>query len=391
MINIYLFLSFIYISTFLVGKLIEKIRVPWIFASLIIGFFLAIYNPFAYITSSKTFTFLAQLGMYFLLFIIGLEINLKELKKSTKFILGSAIFIILFEGLCGMVLIKFLFNLDWLISFLVGLSFATVGEAILIPILDEFKLVNSKLGQAIIGIGTMDDIIEVFTLILVAILIGSQIHQNINIGLILISLLILFSLTIGLRKLKEEGIKFKFHSIETLFLFTIFILFLFLGFGEYAEATALASLLAGIALKTFLPEKRLQLIESEIKTICYGFFAPIFFLWVGVAMDINYLTKYPILVLLVLAITGGAKFLASYIASFKKFGKKNSILLGVGLSVRFSTSIVIIKILFDSNLIDINLYSIIVATTIVYTFLVPILFSNLLARWKDLSFKIRSI
>ena len=382
MINTFLFLGLIFILTFLIGNLIEKIRIPWIFASLIIGFFLAIYNPFEYITSSSTFTFLAQLGMYFLLFIIGLEIDLRELKKSTKFIFGSAIFIILFEGLCGMFLLKFLFGLDWLISFLVGLSFATVGEAILVPILDEFKLVNSELGQAIIGIGTLDDLIEVFTLILVSILIGSKIHQNINIGLILISLFILFSLTIGLRKLGEEGIKFKFHSIETLFLFTLFILFLFLGIGDYAEATPLASLLAGIALKTFLPEKRLQLIENEIKTICYGFFAPIFFLWVGVAMDIAYLLKYPLLVLLVIAITGGAKFLASYIAGFKKFGRKNSILLGIGLSVRFSTSIVIIKILFDSNLINTALYSVIVASTIIYTFLIPILFSNLLARWQ---------
>ena len=382
MINTFLFLGLIFILTFLIGNLIEKIRIPWIFASLIIGFFLAIYNPFEYITSSSTFTFLAQLGMYFLLFIIGLEIDLRELKKSTKFIFGSAIFIILFEGLCGMLLLKFLFGLDWLISFLVGLSFATVGEAILVPILDEFKLVNSELGQAIIGIGTLDDLIEVFTLILVSILIGSKIHQNINIGLILISLFILFSLTIGLRKLGEEGIKFKFHSIETLFLFTLFILFLFLGIGDYAEATPLASLLAGIALKTFLPEKRLQLIENEIKTICYGFFAPIFFLWVGVAMDIAYLLKYPLLVLLVIAITGGAKFLASYIAGFKKFGRKNSILLGIGLSVRFSTSIVIIKILFDSNLINTALYSVIVASTIIYTFLIPILFSNLLARWQ---------
>ena len=122
--------------------------------------------------------------------------------------------------------------------------------------------------------------------------------------------------------------------------------------------------------------------ENEIKTICYGFFAPIFFLWVGVAMDIAYLLKYPLLVLLVIAITGGAKFLASYIAGFKKFGRKNSILLGIGLSVRFSTSIVIIKILFDSNLINTALYSVIVASTIIYTFLIPILFSNLLARWQ---------
>jgi Kef-type K+ transport system membrane component KefB len=63
--------------------------------------------------------------------------------------------------------------------------------------------------------------------------------------------------------------------------------FLFLGIGEYAEATPLAALLAGIGLGNFIPEKRLELIESEVKTMCYGFFAPIFFLWVGATLDIN--------------------------------------------------------------------------------------------------------
>ena len=380
--NIFLFLSIIFLLTFLLGRILEKAHIPWIFASLLLGLVLAIYNPFLRITSSPTFTFLAQIGMYFLLFIIGFEVNLKEMKKSSKFILKGAFFIIFTEAIFGALLIYFVFGYNLVLSFIIALSFATVGEAILIPILDEFKLVNSKLGQVIIGIGTLDNIIEVITLILVIILISSQVHTNINIGLILLSLSILFILTIGLTKLKEEGIKFKFHSIETSFLFTIFILFLFLGIGEYAEATALASLLAGIALKTFIPRKRLELIENEIKTICYGFFAPIFFLWVGATMNINYLISYPLLVILVVIITGGAKFLGSYIISYKEFSAKNSFLLGLGLSVRFSTSIVIIKILLDSKLIDTNLYSVIVASTIVFTFIIPILFSNLLAKWK---------
>jgi Kef-type K+ transport system membrane component KefB len=58
-------------------------------------------------------------------------------------------------------------------------------------------------------------------------------------------------------------------------------------------------------------------------------------------------------------------------------------LLGIGLSVRFSTSIIIIKILFESNLIGSELYSIIIASSIVFNFIIPILFSNLIAKWKN--------
>src|SRR6056297_2352501 len=233
--NIFFFLSLVFLFTFIIGRLIEKIRIPWLFASLILGGILAAYNPFSAITSSETFEFLAQLGMYFLLFIIGFEINLKGIKGKGKFIVKSAFFIIFLEAILGSFLIHFLFGYDWLISGMVALSFATVGEAILVPILDEFNMVNTDLGQSIIGIGTLDDVIEIFTLIIVIILVGTQQQSGFDIITIVASLLLLFILTVILTKLKEENTKFHFSHIETLFLFTLFVLCLFLGIGEYAH------------------------------------------------------------------------------------------------------------------------------------------------------------
>jgi len=81
-------------------------------------------------------------------------------------------------------------------------------------------------------------------------------------------------------------------------------------------------------------------------------------------------------------VSKGAKILGTLIIGKKEFGIKKTILLGIGLSVRFSTSIIIIKILFENGLINIGLYSVIVASSIVFKFIVPVLFSNLLVRWK---------
>ncbi len=390
MVNIFLFLSFIFIFTFLVGRLIEKIRVPWVFASLIFGAILAVYNPFVSITTSETFGFLAQLGMYFLLFMIGLEIDISKFRKASTFILKSTFIIIFLEAIFGTLLVHFIFGNTWLISFIVALSFATVGEEILIPILQEFKIVNTKLGQNIIGIGTLDDIIELIVLMLVVFLVGSTNNTShlenslilVKISLILIFLFILFGLTYGISKFRRKIERFNHFSVEILFLFSLFLLFLYLGIGEYAQATPIAALLAGIAIKTFVHSDRLKAIESEIKTMCYGFFAPIFFLWVGVTMDIEYLVASPLLILLVVMISSGAKLLGSYIMARHKLGFKQSILLGIGLSVRFSTSIVIIKILFDNGIININLYSVIIASSIVFTFIIPVLSSMLISRWK---------
>lgn len=383
--NIFVFFAIIFLFTFIVGKLIEKIKIPWIFAALFFGLLLAIYNPFGSIVSSSEFTLFAQLGMYFLLFLIGFEVNLEKLKEQSKFIFKTAFFLILLEAVFGTLLVHFVFGYKWFISFIVALSFATVGEAILVPILDEFKIVNTKLGQSLIGIGVLDDIIEVFVLIIVTFLLasGTQVNYSGTI-LILVLLFTLFCLTFGLTKLRKEGKKFAFLGIENLFLFLLFILFLFLGIGEYAYATPIAALLSGVALKTFVPTERLKAVESEIKTMCYGFFAPLFFVWVGSTMNINYLISFPLFVFLVVLVSAGAKIIGSLLIGRKELGIKQSFFLGIGLSTKFSTSLIIIKILFENKLIDVGLYSIIVASSVIFI-IIPVLFSNLLGKWKLVS------
>ncbi|HDK16607.1 MAG TPA: cation:proton antiporter, partial [Nitrospirae bacterium] len=205
--NTALFLALIFVITFLVGKLVEKVRVPWIFAALLIGFCLAVYNPFTAVTSSETFEFLAELGMYFLLFMIGFELDINKLKKSGAFIVRSTFFIIMLEAVAGTLLVHFVFGYEWYISLLVAMSFATVGEAILLPILDEFRVVNTKLGQSIIGIGTLDDIIEVLVLVLVMIKLGGGGESQGDERLILVSLVVLLILTYALTKFKKESRK----------------------------------------------------------------------------------------------------------------------------------------------------------------------------------------
>ncbi|MFH0853174.1 MAG: cation:proton antiporter [bacterium] len=380
--NIFLFLSIVFLLTFLLGRLIERIRVPWIFAALILGSLLAISNPFKDITQSETFVFLSQLGMYFLLFMIGFEVNLDKMIKSGGFIVRSTFFIILFEALFGTLLIHYAFDYSWFLSMVVAMSFATVGEAILIPILDEFKMVNTKLGQSIIGVGALDNIIELVMFIIVIFIIGSPIHGGLSIATIILSLLALFGLTVVFRKFKNQAQLFRFLPIEIIFLLALFILFFFIGISVNARVEPIAALLAGIAVKNFIPPKKLKNMEREIKSLAYGFFAPLFFLRVGSEIDMSYVIKFPLLILAVVLVSNAAKMLASYLVGRRELGTRQSILLGIGLSVRFSTSIIIIKLLYDSGTIDVGLYSVIVASSIIFKFVVPVLFSNLVIRWK---------
>ncbi|MBN2251565.1 MAG: cation:proton antiporter [Candidatus Altiarchaeota archaeon] len=380
--SFFLFISGIFLFTFVAGALIERLRIPWIFSALILGALLSVDNMFGDLTGSDMFVFLAKLGMYFLLFIIGFEIDLGEMRKKEGFILKTTFHILALEALVGGVFVKYVLGVEsYVISFIVALSFATVGEAILVPILDEFRMARTRLGQTLIDVGTLDDLIEIMLFVFVVLLIGSSSPTYMDVGAIVFSLLILFLITALLTGLRKESEQFSFRNIETLFLFVLFLLFLFTGIGEYAQAAPFAAILAGVSLRTFIPQRRLGLIESEARTMCYGFFAPIFFVWVGASIDLTYLFKYPLLIVLIILLSNGLKVLGSYFSARKELGAKQSVLLGIGLSARFSTGIIIVKILLDNGLIDAGLYSLIVAASALFTFIVPLLFSMLLVRW----------
>jgi len=380
--NIILFLAGVFLLTFLLGKILEKLHIPWVFSALLIGLGLAAYNPFKAITDSETFTFLARLGMYFLLFIIGFEINLKEIARKKKFIFKTTFVIIITEALFGTFFVHYVFQVSWFISILVSLSFATVGEAVLLPILDEFKLTKTRLGQTILGIGVLDDVIEVTTVIIMTILLGaSSGHTETKIYVTISILIGLFAFAYLLPKLKEFSKKIQFDGTAAFFIFVAFFIFAFIGIGLLAEAAALGALLAGMSIKNVIPSSRIRAIDSQIRTMTYGFFAPLFFLWVGVDTDIAYLIKFPLLVIAVMALTNITKIATSYVMGKKELGKHNSIILGISLTVKFSTSIVIIKLLFENELIPLSLYSVLVGTTILFKFVVPFMLSHLIKRW----------
>jgi Kef-type K+ transport system membrane component KefB len=148
------------------------------------------------------------------------------------------------------------------------------------------------------------------------------------------------------------------------------------------ESAALGALLAGIALKNIIPDKLLNFIDSEIRTMAYGFFAPLFFLNVGISTDINYIILYPFLILLVLAMVTATKLISSYIMGKKVLGVRKSIILGIGLSVKLSTSIVILKLLFEKGLIQADLYSILIGAMIISQLIVPFLLSYIIKKWE---------
>jgi len=360
------------------GFLLQKyLKIPWMFAALFFGVILSAFGFFNPTIESEPFPSLASLGMLVILFMIGFNLDLKEIKALRKYIFLGTIFIISLEGFFGSLLLYFGFPAEvsnsFLIALITALSFATVGEAVLLPILAEFKVVNTTFGQLTLGIGTFDDIIEVLMLAMVAALpafVPKFQAQNLpNPMLIVFSLSALLFLALLLTKLghKLKNILKKNSDapyVHSLLILLVFFSFATIGGFVFEGLATVGTILGGIVARELLPKEMLNENEKNINFLGYVFLSPLFFLSVGAKVSLTSLFIYPLLIVFIWVVAKGSKLLASFLLFRKLLGIKYSLLLGLGLSVRFSTSLIVQFILFSSGYISLALYSALIATAI---------------------------
>lgn len=295
----------------------KYVKIPWMFAALFAGIVFSALGVFGQEVGSSLFQGLATIGMFSLLFMIGYGLDLGRIRKLARDITVGTMAIIGLEGLLGTALLYLGFPSDvggsLIVALIVAFSFATVGEAILMPILSEFKVVNTVFGQLTLGIGVLDDLIEVLMLLLLAV-----------------------------------------FSVSSLSVQTQSFL------GPLLDGVAVvAVIVAGIVVRRLLKDR----IERPVNFVSYGVLCPLFFLSVGAHASVQQM--YPLLVLAILVVANGSKCFASYALFRKRLGAKYSLLMGVGLSVRFSTSLVVQLIMYQAGYISLALYSSLIATAII--------------------------
>jgi len=379
------------------GFLLEKyLRMPWMFSALFLGIIFSSFGLFQATIQDETFNVLSTMGMLFLLFMIGFNLEIGQMKRFGKQILKGAILIVGLEATIVGTLLFFLFPAQVgnspLIALVVALSFATVGEAVLLPILAKFSLLKTRFGQLTLGIGTLDDIIEVLTLIMIPFLPIFLPTLHIQgfpdptfvvldlIGICILTL-ILVKIASKIKNVLSNNINFGF--VRPLVVMLIFFSFVVVGNFVFESLAAISAIFGGIVARSLLPTENFQSDEKVVNFLGYIVLSPMFFLSVGANMSFASIFVYPLLITVILLATLGAKLSGAYLLFRKLLGKRHSLLLGLGLSVRFSTGLIVQYVLLISGLITLDLYSALIASAVIMTPIILVTLPYALCREKD--------
>lgn len=386
--NIFFFLAIIFFLTLTIGTLLARLRIPVILSALFVGIGIH-YFPDATLLKTPAyqtiFDFLSDLGVLFLLFYIGLQIEIKKMRQMSGDIVLLTVLNTVIPFIFGMVAML-LFGYGWLIAFVIGMTRMPTAEAVIVPILDEFRMIKSRIGTFIIGAGVLDDVIEVFLVAFVSVWIGIRAGEATGGGEITI---LVFGVTAFLL---FSWIMFRyFYPVfgriipkngTSLLILSLMILFMFGTFGEKTEiGMVVGAIFAGIVLKPIL--NRIQpagnTINKIVSLVSYGFFGILFFFWIGFNIDMAGFLKEPLLaIVLYLAGTLGKLFGAMLMVPLKKMRFKEALVTGVGLDARLTTEIIVAQLLFSSHIIDTHLFTALVAASSFTALTVPLLFSLLI-------------
>lgn len=376
--------------------MLEKyLRMPWMFSALFLGIIFSSLGIFQTTIQDEAFKILATMGMLFLLFMIGFNLEIGKMKRFGKHILKGAIIIIGLESCIVGALLFFLFpdqiGNSPLVAIVVALSFATVGEAVLLPILAKFNLLKTKFGQLTLGIGTLDDIMEVLTLIMIPFL--PIILPTLNIQgfpdplFVVLDLIGIFILTFILVRIASKIRNVLCNNLNLSFIRPLLIILIFFSFVAvggfvFESLAAISAIFGGIVARSMLPKENLRSDEKLVNFLGYVVLSPMFFLSVGASMSFSTIFVYPFMLAIILLSTFSAKLSGSYLLFRNVIGNKPSLLLGLGLCVRFSTGLIVQYVLLSSGLITLDLYSTLIASAVIITPIILILLPWILSREK---------
>jgi Ca2+-transporting ATPase len=384
-------LALLFALTYLLAGLLERVRIPGILAALFVAMAVH-YTPLGGRLLSSEFnvplTFLADLGVLFLLFFIGLQIDHKEMRDQSGDIIWLTVLNTTVPFLMGMAVMLAL-GYGWLMAFVIGLTRMPTAEAVIVPILDEFKLVRTRVGEMIIGAGVLDDVIEVFLVALVSVWIGKKagdIAGGIT-GLIVGVLAFILLAWFCHRWVIIFMGRWLTRRPRNLVLLSMVILFGFGGLSEYASlGMVVGAITAGVLMRPAFNKMCGvgEQVTQAIQSLSYGFIALFFFFWVGLNADLEGLFREPVLaILLYLAGTIGKLAGVFLMVPMRKLTVREAWIIGIGLDARLTTEIIVAQLLFDAKLIDGHLFTALVSAASFTAVTVPFMFALLVRRWGE--------
>lgn len=373
----------ILIAAFLLGELFRKAGLPSVIGQILAGIIFGIpalkHLLFADESSILIVGFLADLGIVFLLFLAGLEIDLDKIKETSRdsilISLGSAL---LPFSLGFTFIMTFFPEYGFLTALIFGGAMMVTSEGTKVKVLMDLNSLNTRLGAVMLSAGAIDDIFEVLFLSVVVVM-G---HGGSFVELAMIPLELAVFAAVAflsfkviskvLPYLERNGSKdeTELFSMVMIFVLVLAALSEALRIG-YLIGSIIGGFLLQISMRGISRRHRMDLVKVT-KLITLGFIVPFFFANVGINFDLSTLfSSIALLTATVLIAFLGKIGGTIAVKPLSNLSLKQLYYVGWAMNSRGAAELVIALIAMQYGLIPLEIFSALVAMSLITTLIFP--------------------
>lgn len=298
--NLFVQLAIILGASSILGYIVHKLKLPILIAYLLVGLVIATVTLFD-VRSSEILHFLPEIGIAFVLFLVGMELDLREIRSLGKPILMASTLQIIISSVAGFAIAGSL-GFGTVEAMYLGLGLAFSSTIVVIKLLLEKNDLTSLYGKLSIGILLLEDLIAVL------ILLGLTVSPSLfNLGLqqafpmvaLVLKVVLLFGATLAInRYILPKIFDAVSESQELLFLSAIAWCFIYIAFAlSLGFSVVIGAFLAGVGLASSAYHYQIQ---GKVKPL-RDFFVTLFFVYLGTQVNFADLGKaYPAIILFTL-------------------------------------------------------------------------------------------
>ena len=345
-------LSYVFIAAIFGGALAWRLRQPLILGYVLAGIAISPFTPGPAVREAHTFQIVAEVGVVFLMFSIGLEFSISELME-VKWMspLGVVLLSLMGAGVGAL--------LGWgaMCGLVAGMIISVASTMVLSRLLIDSGQLQSTHGKIMIGITLVEDLVVVVLTILMPVLVSLTPHHLLGVGMALgKAALILVPVGFLAVYLVPRGLKVVARS-QNQELFLLVILAICLGTAALTEAVGLSLALGGFAAGLIVSASEYAHRGLEQIMTLRDAFVALFFVTVGTLINPRAVLSNPGMLLAILAMVVVGKFVV-WTAVVKLFGYrlKTAVLVGTGLTQIGEFSFVLVQVAHANGLVPDEFY-----------------------------------
>ena len=340
----------------------KTLRIPIPPVEIILG---SLFSYFGFIHDNEYFYLIAEVGFLYLMFLAGMEVDLKQITKSSKILIQKSL-LFLFLMLFFSIVSGLIFNLNRIVI----ISMPLISIGLLASLAKVYGKEQPWIKLALI-IGVLGEVGSIAALTLF----DAASHTGFGVALLLkLTYLVLFIATVYLLyrllhllfwwipELKNKLMpKFDTSDQDIRLAMSLFFILIAVMLGLGLEL-ALGAFIAGVAISAFFHhEKKL---EEKMSSLGFGFLVPLFFIHVGASFDLRALTIDGVVTgaLLITFLMLGSRVLAAIVLKTLS-GSKDALLVAFALSMPLTLLVAVATIGYEAKLLDLlNYYQLILAS-----------------------------